>query len=172
MTNDTRFKVDEALYFLSTMKQTYNNHSDDFYFNLHAFFASFRSITYYMQKQYKKCNWFPEWYCKKQIEMSNDSDLHFLLKIRNEIIHRNPANTYTEYECFSPGVILNGNETEEEIEKKIDALDELDYEINIGQRFFEKNEYEIIEFCETQLKKITALVDECELKNTSSPHDI
>lgn len=159
--NDTRFKVDEASYFLSMMKQTYTNESNDFSFNLHAFLATFRSITYYMQKQYKKCNWFPEWYCQKQIQMSNDPDLHFLLKIRNDIIHRNPVDTITKIVCYSPGLIVNNKDSEEEIERKLDALGEP--EINIVRRFFEKNEGEIIDFCETQLNKLVVLVDECEL---------
>lgn len=164
MINNTRFKVDEASYFLSMMKQTYKNESDEFYFNLHAFFTAFRSITFYMQRQYKKCNGFPEWYCQNQIKLSSDSDLQFILKTRNEIIHKKPVNTITKIEVFSRGAFIN-NDNEEEILKKIDEINMYEPEINIANRFFEKKEEpEIIEFCENQLKKITLLVGECELK--------
>lgn len=164
VTNDTRFKVDEAFYFLSMMKQTYKNKSDVFYFNLHAFLTAFRSITFYMQRQYKKCNGFPEWYCQNQIKLSSDSDLRFLLKIRNEIIHKKPVSTTTMLEIYSRGGIIN-DDSEEEILKKIDEINKYEPEINIANRFFETNkEPEIVEFCENQLNKLTELVDECELK--------
>ena len=165
MYNTTRFKVDEANYFLSTMKQTFNQHSDNFSFNLHAFLTAVRSITFYMQKQYKKCSGFPEWYSKKQIILSSDTDLRFLLKTRNEVIHRKPVNTTSEIECKIPGAIIIDINNEEEILKKIGQINKRESEINIIRRFFTKNEEtEIIEFCENQLNKLTELVDECELK--------
>lgn len=170
MNNDTRLKVNEAHYFLSMMKKTFGDTSDEFYFNMNAFLTASRAITLYMQKQYKKCNGFAEWYCPRQIQMSNDSDLQFLLKMRNQIIHRNPVDTITELVCYSPGLIINNADSEEEIDRKFDALP--DPEINVYRRFFEKTGEEIIEFCETQSNKLTSFVDECESMFGSCPLNV
>ena len=48
----TKHKAEEASFFLSNMKQTFD---DDgiFSYNISAFLSTPRSITFYMQKQYK-----------------------------------------------------------------------------------------------------------------------
>lgn len=163
MNNPTRHKLNEADYFLSMMKKTFYGNSDIFQFNLNAFLTASRSITFYMQKQYKKCSGFSEWYCHKQIELSNDQELKFLLKARDDVIHKEPVGTTAEFECFSPGAFITDINNEEEILNKLEQIDKRETKINIIRRFFaQDDETEIVEFCEKQLNKLTKLVDECE----------
>jgi hypothetical protein len=51
--SNTMFKLHEAAYFLNQMKKTVDNRTE-FIFNLIAFVSAARSVTYVMQKQYKK----------------------------------------------------------------------------------------------------------------------
>ncbi len=51
--SDTVFKLQEAEYFLSQMKKTVGNMTE-FIFNVIAFVSAARSVTYVMQKEYKK----------------------------------------------------------------------------------------------------------------------
>ena len=163
MNNPTRHKLNEAVYFLSMMKKTFYDNSDIFHFNLNAFLTASRSITLYMQKQYKKCSGFSEWYCHEQIELSNEQELQFLLKARNDVIHKEPVHTTTEFEMFSPGAFITDINDEEEILNKLEQMSKQETKINIIRRFFEQDdETEIVEFCENQLNKLTKLVDECE----------
>lgn len=165
--NITRLKVDETNYFLSMMKKTFHDNSDSFHFNMNAFISAFRSITLYMQKQYTKCSGFLEWYSNEQIKMSNDQDLKFLIDARNDVIHIKPVNHMTEYEIKIPVSlpIIPGEELLKKIDKINDGeVNKREIEVNIERRFFEKQEQEIIDFCENQLNKLTKLVDECELK--------
>ena len=69
MKNATADKVGEAEYFLSMMKQMCE---DDklFAYKLSAFLSAARTITWYMQKQYKHRDGFAQWYCQKQIELT------------------------------------------------------------------------------------------------------
>ena len=152
MTNNTRFKVDEASYFLSMMKQTFDNNSNNFIYNLNAFLSATRSITLFMQKQYSKKDGFKKWYGKKQTEMENDSDLNFLVKSRNEVIHEKKLNTAMEF-TLTP--ISSGKIVKNPYEKMV---------FNMDKRAFIENEIDIdiIKYSETQLNKLIRLVDECE----------
>ena len=152
MTNNTRFKVDEASYFLSMMKQTFDNDSNNFIYNLNAFLSATRSITLFMQKQYSKKDGFKMWYGKKQNEMENDSDLNFLVKSRNEVIHEKKMNTVMEF-TLTP--ISSGKIVKNPYEKMA---------FNMDKRAFIENEIDIdiIKYSEIQLNKLIRLVDECE----------
>jgi hypothetical protein len=61
MENPTRRKIREAEYFLSTMKQAFED-DNAFPYNLSAFLSAARSITWHMQEQYKHRDGFKEWY--------------------------------------------------------------------------------------------------------------
>ena len=164
MENSTRHKVEEASYFLSNMKQTFK---DDEYFsyNLSAFLSAARSITFYMQKQYKHKNSFSEWYCQKQIIMSADSELQYLNKARVEDVHKTPVKTgATRIINFTIDAILVERNVkvggqEEKVEHKSDKKDN----VETIRRFFINYEHEdVVSFSERQLKKLDQLVEECE----------
>lgn len=96
--NPTRHKLQEAEYFLSKMKQTLED-DNVFYYNFCAFVSAARSITLYMQKQYKTGKNkkdrkdFVEWYCPKQLKMIDDPELKYLNKARAEAIHTETIET-------------------------------------------------------------------------------
>ena len=93
--NPTRFKLGEAKYFYKQLEEKYNDYLENytdknrtiFLFSLGAFFSATRSITFYMQKQYKKENGFCEWYCPQQNKMKNDIEMRFLNDLRVNVIH-------------------------------------------------------------------------------------
>ena len=66
-----------------------------FAYNLSAFLSAARTITWYMQKQYKHRDGFAQWYCQKQIEMSADPELEYLNDARVEAVHTEPVATGT-----------------------------------------------------------------------------
>ena len=164
MKNSTKHKAEEASFFLSKMKQRFE---DDIIFSyyLSAFLSATRSITFYMQKQYKKQNGFSEWYCQQQIKMSNDAELKFLNKARVEDVHKSPVKTgATREKTFTVDVVIvkEGEKVEEQVEE-----DEKKSQHKISpktiRRFFTTYEHEdVVEFSERQLKKLLQLVEECE----------
>jgi len=58
MENNSRYKLNEATHFLSIMKEEFGD-DEIFGYNFSAFLSAARSITYYMQKQYKRKEGFP-----------------------------------------------------------------------------------------------------------------
>jgi hypothetical protein len=93
--NPTRFKLIEATYFLDNACEAYQTYKaastdenrDILLFNLSAYFSAVRSITWYMQKQYKHNPGFDDWYSQKQEIMKGDIELVFQKKVRDEYIH-------------------------------------------------------------------------------------
>lgn len=151
MMNQTRFKLDEASYFLSIMKQTFNDDSNNFIYNLNAFISAARSITFFMQEQYTQKDGFKNWYKNQQRTMKKDSDLVFLNAARVDVVHKKPIGTILEFTLMPP---LSGM-----------VAGEIPYEnftFTVDKRAFQKNEEDIIEFSETQLNKLAQLVNECE----------
>jgi len=156
-------KLGEAKYFLMMMKK---NYSDDrlFGYNLSAFLSAARSITFYLQTQYKKQDGFSNWYERKQQIMSSDLELEFFNKARVEAVHKRPSPYMlrrTQKISFDPSI-----EQIREREKK--GLPHIPQKMIIGEpktikRFFpDLDEVDVIEFCETQLIKIEKIVKECE----------
>ena len=60
-------KLNEAAYFLELMQKNIDD-LDKFKYNLSAFLSAGRSVTYYLQKEFKENSRFNEWYELKQIE--------------------------------------------------------------------------------------------------------
>lgn len=151
MKNQTRFKVDEASYFLSMMKQTFNDDSNNFIYNFNAFLSAARSITFFMQKQYAHKDGFNNWYDKEKENMKKDSDLVFLKNSRNEVLKEKLIKTIMEFTLTPPlsGIVVGENPYEKFI-------------FTVDKRAFQKNEEDIIEFSKTQLNKLAQLVNECE----------
>jgi len=90
--NPTRHKVQEGEYFLSMMKQAFEN-DNTFSYNLSAFLSAARSITDYIKKQYAHRNGFAEWYCPYQMKMFADSEFKYLKKVRDEDVHTEVVQT-------------------------------------------------------------------------------
>nr|CBH38659.1 hypothetical protein BSM_21360 [uncultured archaeon] len=162
--NPTRHKLQEAEYFLSKMEQTLED-DKEFYYNLSAFLAAARSITYYMQKQYRHRNGFSKWYCPKQIDMEADPELKYLNKARAEAIHTETIETgATRIKTSTLGVTIVEKDTPEaEQVKEVESKPSAQSRPRTVRRFFpEFKDMDVIEFGEKQLAKLTKIVEECE----------
>jgi hypothetical protein len=88
--SDTRFKLQEADYFLNQMKSNIDNKTF-FIFNLIAFVSAGRSVTFVMQKQYKNGEYgpFSKWYVSNvQEELGRDENAVFFNSLRVKYLHQ------------------------------------------------------------------------------------
>lgn len=163
MENPTRHKIREAKYFLSMMKQSFED-DHTFAYNLSAFLSAARSITFYMQKQYKRREGFDEWYRQKQIEMSTDPELQCLKEARNEDVKTEPIPTGATREVtmsIDAVLVKEGTQKAEEA-KEDEPKPPAQNSPRTVRRFFPKfGHVDVIEFCENQLTKLTRIVEEC-----------
>ena len=164
MKNPTRHKIREAEYFLSLMKQAFED-DNAFSYNLSAFLSAARSITWYMQKQYVRRNGFAEWYRQNQIKMSADPELEYLNKVRVEDVHREPVQTGAtrQVTVSIDAVLVKEGTPEAEQAKEAEPKPPTQSSPKTVRRFFPKfGHVDVIEFCENQLTKLTRIVEECE----------
>jgi hypothetical protein len=168
--NPTRHKLQEAEYFLSKMKQTLEP-DNVFYYNLSAFLAAARTITLYMQKQYKTGKSkkdrkdFDEWYSPKQLKMIADPELKYLNNARDEAIHTETIETgATRTKTSSIGLkIVEKGTPETEQVKEAESKPSAQSSPKTVRRFFpEFKDMDVIEFGEKQLAKLTKVVEDCE----------
>jgi hypothetical protein len=123
--SDTRFKLHEAAYFLSQMK---NNVGDktDFIFNLIAFVSAARSVTYVMQSQYKKSeDPFWRWYVPNvQEALAKEDDALFLHSMRVKFLKQKGNPRQDMRQLVTKTVIARYNIAGAESEKKEEKLPE------------------------------------------------
>lgn len=81
-----RDKLNEAKYFLDRLSDL-RAERDPFRYNLSAFLASARSVTWMMQKEYSTVDGFREWYEQKQAIMHADTEMKFLDDQRDKTVH-------------------------------------------------------------------------------------
>jgi hypothetical protein len=67
----TRGKLQEAKYFLQRMEEVQADRAA-FKYNLSAFLSAGRSVSFYMQKEFKRTPGFEEWYAAEQGKMRRD----------------------------------------------------------------------------------------------------
>lgn len=164
MKNPARRKNREAEYFLSVMKQTFED-DNAFSCNLSAFLSAARSMTFYMQKQYSHRNGFAEWYCRKQIEMSADRELVFLKKARVEDIHTETVRTGATREATGDAracIAVEGTLENEQVGETKPKPPTQSSPKTLRRFFPELENGDVVEFCERQLAKLSKLVEECE----------
>jgi len=162
--NPTRDKVQEAIYFLSMMKRSFED-DNVFRFNLSAFLSAARTITDYMKKQYGHCNGFAEWYCAQAIKMSADQELKYLNKARAENIHKEYVPTgATRTASLGIDVILvkEGSSHFQQREEPERRASTESSRRTVRRFFSEFKQMGVIEFCENQLCKLSKITRDCE----------
>jgi hypothetical protein len=167
--NPTRHKIQEAEYFLFKTKPTLED-DNVFYYNLSAFLSAARSITYYMQKQYKTGKSkkdkkdFDEWYRPKQQKMRDDPELKYLITARDAAIHIETIETgATRIKASSVGLTVGKDTPEAEQVKEAESKPSAQSSPKTVRRFFpEFKDMDVMEFGEKQLVKLTKIVEECE----------
>lgn len=85
--NNTLDKLFEVKYFLERMIDFQTNRMP-FKYNLSAFLAAFRSVTFFMQKEYSGIENFSRWYSIKQKELESDEKMQLLNSKRVMTIHK------------------------------------------------------------------------------------
>lgn len=188
--SDSREKLLEAEFFLERMNETQSDRAA-FKYNLSAFLAAARSVTWFMQKEFKKVSGFKEWYEEKQAKMKSDSDMTFLNKTRKITIHIKPIQLHahvdvtisapiaTAIACAqAPTIVVT--KTDGTIERAkpeptlppaptMAALTQTEAQSTTTWRwhFDDLPDREVITFCEEQVSKIETLVAECESQFSS-----
>jgi hypothetical protein len=80
-------KLEEALYFLLQMRQSYI-HRKHFVYNMNAFLNSARNVTFTLQEEYANNPKFKTWYPQKQKEMKKDKLMNFFNDLRVVSVHK------------------------------------------------------------------------------------
>jgi hypothetical protein len=180
----TRDKLNEAQYFLNRMEETQKSANagtpsarDAFKYDLNAFITAARSVTYVMQKDFKRVPGFEDWYEVKQDEMRNDEVMLFFHKQRNITIHQGSIEpightmiTVTENLGISDSVSItetNADGTEEKVGSQPDQIqqaNENQTEVKLEQEwFFDKFlPNNVLTVCNVQITKLRQIVNECE----------
>lgn len=167
-----RDKFSEAIYFFNRMLESRTNvHLFPFQFS--AFLSALRTVTFYLQKQFSSTAGFREWYEAKRKEMKDDSLLHMLKEMRDEALHERPIELQFWHGPTIPDegiktthleIIMDTDEQgeirtvmkvgEDGEEMKVAPL--VRWVVDLG----EEKEIDILEACESGLRKIEAILRE------------
>jgi len=171
-----RQKFEEAAYFYNGMV-THRLNVIIFPYYLSAFLSAFRSVTYYMQKQYAHDAKFQAWYPQKQADMAADAVLKVLHDNRNEIVHREQIDLFF-YRDFQFPARFGGCIETKHIEVRYDqapdgesktrikvaaAVAEEEVATRISWRFTEDDKVDAAQHCYLGLQKLDAMLKELEL---------
>ena len=107
-----RQKFEEAAYFYNGMV-AHRLNVIIFPYYVSGFLSAFRSVTFYMQKQYAHDARFKSWYQQKQGEMSADPVLKMLNAHRTGIVHREPIDLFFYRDFEFPARFGNCIETKQ-----------------------------------------------------------
>lgn len=168
MKNITRHRLRGAEYFIRRMKRSFKD-NDKFDWNLSAFLVFAQSIKEYMRKQYAHCNGFAKWYCQKKKKMSADPRLKYLQKARNTDVHADthgkPLKTGAtrKIQIKVDAIVVKEGAPVAEQPKKAEPKLPTQSSPKTVRRWFPKfGRVDVVPFCESQLGKLTKLVEECE----------
>ena len=95
MMNNTQEKMVEAKYFLERMIE-FQTARIPFKHNLSAFLSAFRSVTFFMQKEYSGDESFKLWYSTKQKEFDTNEKMDLLNKKRVMTFHHVPLDIHSD----------------------------------------------------------------------------
>ena len=161
----TRYKLDEAAYFLDKMKRYYDSWTEFGYY-LSAFLSASRSVFYFMHAEYCKVQGFKQWE-KKNIISSKifiDPDLEFLKSKRSENIHQKNVSMKATMKIpisFKPSI----EELRELRSKNLPTPSQQMVRgspTRINTYFQDKEDVEVLDFCVSVHQKIVSLVRDCE----------
>ena len=170
-----RQKFDEAAYFYNGMV-AHRLNIVIFPYYLSGFLSAFRSITYYLQKQYAHDTKFQSWYPQKQAEMASDQVMKILHANRNDIVHREPIDLFFYRDFEFPARFGGCIETkhfevsydqtaqgEARTKIKVDA-DGVEEEVGtrISWRFTQDDPIDVMQHCYLGLQKLDSILKDLE----------
>jgi hypothetical protein len=168
-----RQKFDEAAYFYNGMI-AHRINVIIFPYYLSAFLSAFRSVTFYLQKQYAHDKRFNSWYPQKQAAMDADPELKMLNKRRVGIVHREPLDLFFmqgfkiperfgEYIETKHFEVMQGQTIDGQLTTKIkvdaDGVEE-DVATQISWYFTEEDKVDAAQHCYLGLQKLDAILKE------------
>jgi len=177
-----RQKFEEAAYFYNGMV-AHRLNVIIFPYYLSGFLSAFRSVTYYMQKQYAHDARFKSWYPQKQAEMAADPVLKMLHAHRSGIVHREPIDLFFYRDFEFPARFGNCIETkhlevsydqtsagEAKTRIKVDA-DGVEEEVatRISWRFTEEDKVDVAQHCYLALQKVDSILRDLESMCAPTP---
>jgi hypothetical protein len=101
--SDTKYKLNEATYFLGQMRSNTDNHTV-FQYLLSACISALRSVTCFIQKEYAHTPNFSDWYGSKQAQMKADPMCSFFNDQRVLTIHSKQIATQPQFVFHSPPI--------------------------------------------------------------------
>jgi hypothetical protein len=168
-------KFEEAAYFYNGMV-AHRLNVIIFPYYLSGFLSAFRSVTFYMQKQYAHDARFKSWYPQKQVEMAADPVLKMLNAHRTGVVHCEPIDLFFYRDFEFPARFGNCIETkhlevtydqtpagEAKTRIKVDA-DGVDEEVvsRISWRFNEEDKVDVVQHCYLGLQKLDSILKDLE----------
>jgi hypothetical protein len=181
-----REKLLEAQYFLERMREKSSDRAA-FKYNLSAFLSAARSVTFYMQKEFKHTPGFEEWYAAEQEVMRRDPLVPFFVEARNVSLKQQHVPTrahvgveHTARVTVRPsweGVVIRADGTKERVETNEpgppSAPEQTDTEPTVEWRWYFKDlppgvdEKDVVALSEAHVGRLEALVSECESRFAS-----
>ena len=168
-----RQKFNEAAYFYNGMLAQRTN-VIIFPYYLSAFLSAFRSVTFYLQKQYAHDARFTSWYPKKQVEMAADGILKMLNNKRTGSVHREPIELFFKQGFEFPKRFAGCIETthlevthDQEPDGRVTTrirvgVDGLEEEVatEISWHFTEEDKEDVAKHCYLGLQRLDAILEE------------
>lgn len=177
MTN-TKEKLLEASYFLKNVKSCFRSRQHlEMQFNLNAFVNAVRSITWVMQKEFKKFDGFDVWFEKAKKKHMDEDAFKKLNNLRITSVKKKSVKpTYVQTVAFKSPVTIKPKQSLEIFtygEGEIDAtlhtdtgesikFNESQYIVDLSCQFGEMPDVDLFDFCEQYVESSKKMVEECE----------
>ena len=95
MTTDTRYKLEEAEFFLGFLETNYGKQKKfDFY--LSAYFGAARAVTWIMRSEYSKVEGWEDWFKRLESDAEEERLLAGIKDLRNRSLKSEPLRTLVE----------------------------------------------------------------------------
>jgi len=175
-----RQKFNEAAYFYNGML-AHRTNVVIFPYYLSAFLSAFRSVTFFLQKQYAHDARFSSWYPQKQAEMAGDPVMKMLKDRRTDVVHREPIDLFFMQGFEFPERFKGCIETTHlevvhdqapdgrvisRIKVGADGIEE-DVATRITWHFTEDDKTDVMQHCYSGLEKLDAILKELEALRVS-----
>jgi len=182
----SREKLNEAKYFYEQMGSNYKERkTEEFKHCINAFLSSARSVTFVIQKEFRKYKGFDEWYELQKEKKFNDKKLIKFVTLRNISLKEEPINPrYIFGVLYEKGIKVGSGDDfiietdassyvrhrykpgkltpKKVIEENIDNLDKPNIFLNC--EFQEIPGVNLFDICKKYLSVLIDLVTECEKK--------
>lgn len=181
--SNTREKLREAEYFLERVRENQPDR-EAFKYTLSAFLSAARSVTFFMQKEFKRTLGFEAWYEIEQDKMKSDPVMKFFLDARNVTLKQEHVPTRAQVAVgmsveISSSVslsiqVVRADGTKEVVRSEpaspTGGTKAAETEATVEWRWYFEDpprgvvEKDVVTLCEEHVAKLDTLIAECESK--------